>query len=554
MDSTDPDEEESEQLSYWLQSEQPKHAGAGMTQALMNVGCGVAGGVGTLFAAPVIGLREEGATGFVKGIGAGILGAVALPVIGVATACKSLAEGVANTPAAVSASAEGKEWDGQKWRLYDLEQELAEIQAAEGRRRRKVLDTTLYDTLEVDPTASDSAIKKAYYRQALKYHPDKNPTPEAQSKFQAIGQAYQILSTNRRAYDERGMEDQETMDAATFFAMVFGSEAFESYVGELRLASTMKQADFHALQFEQRKRVVTLAKTLADEVLAPYDGDDRAYKAVMKTRADELAGTPFGATLLRVIARVYDTAGQRYLATYADDFFLALRDTAHVAATKFDVVRDAARAVSRTRAAQLAEERVARARKPTDERRVPDVADRARALIVSNTEPDWEVLAFGTSEQARQAWKSVSYSYSAVLFEKVDDEWRPTLEYGLSVDSIKLAVATASSVKDVNAAAAAQISAKTSHKEMMAAVVEAAWRISVVDVENTLRAATHKVLNDHGVNERARLRRAKALTLVAHVFEAAADDSQHTESWQDQLARQINASAGPSPGPTPATP
>lgn len=46
-----------------------------------------------------------------------------------------------------------------------------------------VVDTKLYDTLAVAPTANVTEIKKSYRKLALKHHPDKNPGPDSEKKF-----------------------------------------------------------------------------------------------------------------------------------------------------------------------------------------------------------------------------------------------------------------------------------------------------------------------------------------------------------------------------------
>ncbi|XP_044078110.1 dnaJ homolog subfamily B member 9-like [Siniperca chuatsi] len=65
-----------------------------------------------------------------------------------------------------------------------------------------------YDTLHVEPTATDSQIKKAFRKLAIKYHPDKNKSADAENTFREIAEAYKVLSNKekRRLYDSVGHE------------------------------------------------------------------------------------------------------------------------------------------------------------------------------------------------------------------------------------------------------------------------------------------------------------------------------------------------------------
>ena len=69
-----------------------------------------------------------------------------------------------------------------------------------------VADTKLYDRLGVSATATADEIKKAYRKNALKNHPDKNPA--GAEKFKEASEAYEILSDpeKRKNYDNYGYD------------------------------------------------------------------------------------------------------------------------------------------------------------------------------------------------------------------------------------------------------------------------------------------------------------------------------------------------------------
>lgn len=79
---------------------------------------------------------------------------------------------------------------------------------------KKALRKDYYDILGVDKNASDVDLKKAYRRQALIFHPDKNPdNPDAADKFKDVGEAYEVLSDSQaRARYDSGVDLQDPSD------------------------------------------------------------------------------------------------------------------------------------------------------------------------------------------------------------------------------------------------------------------------------------------------------------------------------------------------------
>lgn len=125
-----------------------------------------------------------------------------------------------------------------------------------------VVDSTYYDLLGVKTTATELEIKKAYRKLAITTHPDKNPGDEtAHARFQAIGEAYQVLSNDelRKRYDKYGKEEAVPSagfeDPAEFFSMIFGGEAFKDLIGELSLMKDLTRTmDITAKQMEEEEK------------------------------------------------------------------------------------------------------------------------------------------------------------------------------------------------------------------------------------------------------------------------------------------------------------
>ncbi|KAG8996028.1 Type I HSP40 co-chaperone [Tulasnella sp. JGI-2019a] len=98
-------------------------------------------------------------------------------------------------------------------------------------------ESKLYDLLEVPQDASESDLKKAYRKKALRLHPDKGGDPE---KFKEVTHAYEVLSDNhkRSIYDrfgEAGLEERGGagggMDPQDLFSQLFGGGGGGGFFG-----------------------------------------------------------------------------------------------------------------------------------------------------------------------------------------------------------------------------------------------------------------------------------------------------------------------------------
>jgi DnaJ-class molecular chaperone len=92
-----------------------------------------------------------------------------------------------------------------------------------------------YDVLSLDRDASATEVKRAFRRLARELHPDVNDhDPEAEEKFKAAAEAYEVLSDpeRRRIYDAYGHEGLRSGSVAPG-AAGFGSidEIFQAFFG-----------------------------------------------------------------------------------------------------------------------------------------------------------------------------------------------------------------------------------------------------------------------------------------------------------------------------------
>ena len=196
----------------------------------------------------------------------------------------------------------------------------------------KVKETTYYDILGVSPDAEEAKIKRAYYVNARKWHPDKNDSEEAKVKFQKISEAYQVLSdpTLRAAYDregEAGLSGDRTemavgtVDPALVFTFLFGSDAFTDYIGRLQVVTQAmagtKIGQREMMELENR-RTIRLALKLVQRIQKYVEGDIESAKSEWMEEAKRLVEVRYGQEILNTVGSTYRLVATQVIGSWEE--------------------------------------------------------------------------------------------------------------------------------------------------------------------------------------------------------------------------------------------
>ncbi|KND03093.1 uncharacterized protein SPPG_02171 [Spizellomyces punctatus DAOM BR117] len=115
--------------------------------------------------------------------------------------------------------------------------------------------TEYYDILGLEQCCTAEDIKKAYKKEALKWHPDKNleNAEEAQMRFRLVAEAYEVLSDDQKRayYDRTGAQAKDIPENPSVPSAhprghpVDPFHVFEAFFGNTSLFSVMEQLFSH---------------------------------------------------------------------------------------------------------------------------------------------------------------------------------------------------------------------------------------------------------------------------------------------------------------------
>jgi len=144
----------------------------------------------------------------------------------------------------------------------------------------------LYSILGIQKSSNDSDIKKAYKKLAFQYHPDKNQSKDAESKFKDISEAYEVLLNpdKRRLYDNFGYDaisgDIPPINPLDLFQSLFNVDF--AGLGESMNSNIFVFSDLSSLPFGSLQNKMTYNLELTLEEL--YHGSQKEFQVQHMTQ------------------------------------------------------------------------------------------------------------------------------------------------------------------------------------------------------------------------------------------------------------------------------
>lgn len=142
--------------------------------------------------------------------------------------------------------------------------------------------TDYYEVLGVSKTATDAELKAAYRKKALEWHPDRNKSPQAETRFKEINQAYEILGNKdkRAQYDQFGHAGPQGFQGQNPFGSygninfedIFGGggfsdpmDIFESFFGGANPFSRAKQKVHYQIKIDFLEAIKGISKEIVHQ-------------------------------------------------------------------------------------------------------------------------------------------------------------------------------------------------------------------------------------------------------------------------------------------------
>ncbi|KAF4610667.1 hypothetical protein D9613_006944 [Agrocybe pediades] len=456
------------------------------------------------------------------------------------------------------------------------------------------VETEYYDLLGVPVDADDTALKKAYRKQAMKYHPDKNPSADAEEKFKDIRhtKCSPIQRNMRAVYDKNGksMVDKEggikMEDAAGFFANVFGGERFVDYIGEISImkdmtsmATTMmteeEKAEIEKQMNSNNPSVTGTTPPAASVDGAPPSSTSKSTPAAPATAAhvpeihvDGSAPTQPTQSPASPVTGATTPTGSTHMVPHGSPGATASSITSNSAADKEAAKKEAARRKAeqreKLREHDLARrkamaERVAMLTKKMIERIRPfveakdpggkdDPESNAFAEKMKREVEDLKLESFGV--ELLHTIGSV-YMMKASSFMKSKKFLGMIKEKGTLAKDVWGVIGSALSVRDLMLEMEkAQAKGDVGEEELRALEMDvtgkimlASWRGARLEVIQVLREVVENVLKEPGQPESVLMNRAKALLITGAIFKAAVPDESDEE--RRELERMVHEAAQP---------